>query len=263
MTKNNLFNSIVFLFLFLIKHGSAMEMPVLVVGELSSVTVDGLEWFSGSQRSLAAIFPLAIEHFNNRDGSIIPQFASPTCNVTMKLVQYVDDEGMVSIPLKVLVAQQAIQRIHAIFGPVTSQVAEPLATTASALQIPVVSHWATSAALADKSQYEFFSRTCPSDASLAPIVAELFSLFNYTKVGMVYVNSDFGQGWQQDLLAACDSLGIQLVSIGFDDVYGESLDKCKLLFFKFNNKKTTTPETNNDDSHSRTKCHVLSKSGKD
>ena len=76
------------------------------------------------------------------------------------MVQYIDDQSNPTVAMESLVELANIG-IDAVLGPFISPVATPIAVTATALEIPVVSNWATSSQLASPST--FFTRTCPSD----------------------------------------------------------------------------------------------------
>jgi hypothetical protein len=219
-----------------VKGAAATSINVLAVNQFSTDTSKGLDWFTGKTKSLAAVFPLAIAHFNNRNGKVIPKFGSlSSCNTTLKLVYYADDEGSPTQAMKQLVFHEGLEPIHAILGPITSSVAGPLSVTASALRIPIVSHWATSPVLANKQNYAYFSRTVPADNSLAVVMGQIFEVMKFKKIGMIYVNNDFGQGWKNALLDACISRDIILTYVGFDDTSGRSLERCKYICDIFEN----------------------------
>ena len=206
----------------------AETLNVLAIGFFSRETSRGLEWFTGPTASLAAVFPIAIKHFNERDGRIIPQFASRTCsNLTIDLLEYVDDQGSPAPATQRLVAVQNKHPIDVIIGPVRSVVAQPIAVTASALKIPVVSHWATIPDLANKQTYPYFSRTCPSDDARAVLLVDLLVNFGYKKFGMLYVNDNFGIGWRNAVISACDERNIDVVTAAYDDAIGPILQRGK------------------------------------
>jgi len=206
----------------------AASLNVLAFGFFSHETENGLQWFTEGTRSISAIFPLAIKHFNERDGSIIPDFATQTCsNLSINLVAYEDDRGSPSKAMNLLVSRRNLDNIHAVLGPVRSVVAQPLAATLSALHIPLVSHWATSPLLSNQQTYEFFSRLCPADDAMALVTAGLFQKLGFQRAGMLFVNDNFGQSWKNALLAACERLGIHLIYAAFDDAAGRDLEKGK------------------------------------
>ena len=209
---------------------SATDLNILALGEFSNLGPAGLEWLTGPLQSLSAVFPIAIMHFNERNGSIIPEFASKQCSVILKLIDYIDDQGSPEVAVSRIISGPGLTQIHAILGPVRSTVAEPISAAASALSIPVVSHWATDAALADKKTYEYFSRTCPADPASANVLADLFAKLGFNKAGMLYVNDDFGAGWETALISACTARNIQLQAIAFDDSTGKQLEECKLIY---------------------------------
>ena len=59
-------------------------------------------------------------------------------------------------------------------------------------EIPVISYSATSYELNDKTQYEYFSRTIPSDLSQVQAIVEFLQYFNWTYVSAVYTDDPYG-----------------------------------------------------------------------
>jgi Receptor family ligand binding region len=222
-------------------EAAAQQINVLALGQFSQLTSRGLEWFTGRTKTLSAVFPLAIKHFNERNGMIIPKFANNTCNVSLNLVEYVDDENSATQAMKRLVARQATGSVDVILGPVTSAVAGPIAVAASALGVPVLSHWATSAELSVKRNYEYFSRTVPSDDALSMLMADLLVRMGFKKAGLVYINNNFGQSWKNSLANFCEINGVHLLQMPFDDTVGLTLDRCKSLGQSFENILTLYP----------------------
>jgi len=196
-------------------------LRVLGLGYFSPTPSPTQAWFTGQVKSLAALFPIAIDHFNNRRGLVVPAFAAlGNCSVGIDMVTYMNDEGEPTRAMERLV-RLAPSDLSAVLGPVTSTVASPVSVTASALQIPIVSNWATSPTLT--SSPSFFTRTCPSDDASAMLLAEVLASFGYTIIGMVYVDNDFGTSWRSSFAAACASYDIVVQSAAFVDTTGEAL----------------------------------------
>jgi ABC-type branched-subunit amino acid transport system substrate-binding protein len=61
------------------------------------------------------------------------------------------------------------------------------------LKVPVISYWATSDELSDKSEYEYFSRTIPSDMSQVKAIVDVLDYFNWTYVSIVYTDESYGR----------------------------------------------------------------------
>lgn len=204
---------------------AAETLNLLVIGQLSTPQPTGLQWFTDQKGTMNAIPPLAIQHFNARDGRIVPEFGSRTCNLTINLVRLADDQGSPAPAMRALVTTQNAAEIDVIVGPVRSAVAQPIAVTASALQIPIVSHWATSPNLGDKKTYEYFSRTCPQDGARATLITDLLVRLGFSKIGMLFMNDDFGVGWRNAMLSECEKRGINLTTISYDDATGRILER--------------------------------------
>ena len=60
-------------------------------------------------------------------------------------------------------------------------------------KIPVISYGATSVELSDKVNYEYFSRTIPSDMYQTKAIVEILDYFNWTYVSVVYTKESYGQ----------------------------------------------------------------------
>ena len=96
------------------------------------VNILSLAWLTqnGTRNSLKEVFsssmiiPIAVEHFNKRNGVILPAVAQLTgCNAQLRLVGGVqDDEGLPSVAMRKMVDTLTTETIHAIHGPDSSNV---------------------------------------------------------------------------------------------------------------------------------------------
>lgn len=171
-----------------------------------------LAWFTDAGEVVSStdvftsliIVPIAVDHFNRRFSGVLPIFGSLSdCNVTLNL-KIIDDQGLPSAAMKAFVDRypdiQVIQgsilsSVSSVFQSTNlkltypeTQVTEPMAVTVGALNVPIISHYATSPALSNKVSYPTFLRTIASDAQVAAAVAALFKTFKYTTVGLIYAN---------------------------------------------------------------------------
>ncbi|KAJ3200657.1 hypothetical protein HDU67_001949, partial [Dinochytrium kinnereticum] len=70
---------------------------------------------------------------------------------------------------------------------------------------------ATSPALSDKSQYQYFFRTVPSSTRQAQSIARLIHSNGWAKVAVITVNNDYGLGLSQGFLSAAAKLNITIL----------------------------------------------------
>jgi ABC-type branched-subunit amino acid transport system substrate-binding protein len=61
------------------------------------------------------------------------------------------------------------------------------------LKVPVISYWATSDELSDKSEYKYFSRTIPSDMLQVKAIVDFLDYLNWTYVSIVYTDELYGR----------------------------------------------------------------------
>ena len=80
-----------------------------------------------------------------------------------------------------------------VVGPPTSVAAVHVAKALAIFKIPLISYSATSPVLSDKSDYEYFSRTTPSDVFQTQVMAELLEYFNWSYVSVVYTDEPYGR----------------------------------------------------------------------
>ena len=80
-----------------------------------------------------------------------------------------------------------------VVGPPTSITAVYIAKALEIFKIPLISYSATSPVLSDKSDYEYFSRTTPSDVFQTQVIAELIEYFNWSYVSVVYTDEAYGR----------------------------------------------------------------------
>jgi ABC-type branched-subunit amino acid transport system substrate-binding protein len=156
------------------------------------------------------MFPLVVRDFNERSNRVLSVFASNSikaCPIGINLIEYVNDEGDATIAMQSFV-ENAKNNVSAVVGPIYSSVAKSLGVTASALNIPMVSNWATSSALSNKRIYKYFMRTVVSDGQGAIALALLFKQLKIKRLGMLYVQDDYGTGWRDSLTTACGNLGL-------------------------------------------------------
>ena len=83
--------------------------------------------------------------------------------------------------------------IIGIIGPSTSRQAVMVSSLMSLFEIPVLSTFATSDELSDKSRFEYFMRLVPPDNFQAEGIVSLLLHFNWTYVSLLYSEGSYGE----------------------------------------------------------------------
>ena len=90
-------------------------------------------------------------------------------------------------------SSELLRHVVGVVGPPTSITAVLVAKALAIFKIPLISYGATSPKLSDKSDYEYFSRTTPSDVFQTQVMAELLEYFNWSYVSVVYTDESYGR----------------------------------------------------------------------
>ena len=85
-----------------------------------------------------------------------------------------------------------------IIGPSTSRQAVMVSSLMSLFEIPVLSTFATSDELSDKSRFEYFMRLVPPDNFQAEGKVGLLLHYNWTYVSLIYSEGSYGEKWCQE-----------------------------------------------------------------
>jgi len=167
--------------------------------------------------SVAAI--IAVQHCDARDGGIVTALGEESmagCEALRFPLKVWDTRSVPSITVKAFL--DGFNRIEGAtdftIGPPRSSGALPTSLLATAGDIPMVSHWATSEEL-DGAIHENFYRTIPSDRAAAKAAAQLFETFGLAEVGMIHIDDSYGSTYRGSLLAETNALGVGLQAFAY------------------------------------------------
>ncbi|XP_056334535.1 extracellular calcium-sensing receptor-like [Danio aesculapii] len=99
-------------------------------------------------------------------------------------------------------------RVPVIVGDARSSASIGVADTLGVFDIPMVSYFASCACLSDNHRFHTFLRTVPSDAFQAKAMARLLHLLDWTWVGVVAGDDEYGKSGVQLLLKELEHTGV-------------------------------------------------------
>lgn len=88
---------------------------------------------------------------------------------------------------------KGVEKISAVIGPALSWIAIPIASLLGLYEIPQISYASTSRILSDKTRYNSFLRTVPSDEYQAKAMAEFVHKFGWNYVFLIASDDDYGK----------------------------------------------------------------------
>lgn len=102
----------------------------------------------------------------------------------------------------------SVDQVHAFVGALSSGVTIPVARTVSRAQgIPQISGASTSPVITDLDDGDFLFRTVPSDAFQGVALAGIARDGGYERVGILYINNDYGKGLADAFQASFEDQG--------------------------------------------------------
>lgn len=112
----------------------------------------------------------------------------------------------------------SVEKVNALLGPMGSGVYIPVAkTVAVPAGVPIISGSATSPMISSLDSKGFTFRTVPSDAFQGVALAQVTKEKGYKKVGVIYVNNDYGKGLAENFGKAFTAAGGTVTaSVGFE-----------------------------------------------
>ena len=139
----------------------------------------GTCWLREGWQAVAAAGLAAVNDFNARVGSYVPQFASEAmqaCDVQLS-VSSIDSGSSATVTMGALTERLFTPSApDLVIGPARSEVAQQAATLlgTEAIDTLQMSYWASSPKLSDKSLYPRFMRTYPTDEATAAALCDFW-----------------------------------------------------------------------------------------
>lgn len=163
---------------------------------------------------------VAVEHFNDRRGDLVPDLAAlALCNKHLEIVEYCDSAGN---PLRA--ANSAVhlvenKNVHIILGPTgVDDGYAMLRYLDSKGHIPAVSHFVSALELSNKRQFPNFVRSIPSDADAAFAMSNLIKQLGLTSVGLLGLSDTTGIVQELQGYLAADSISLSATIFGYDNL---------------------------------------------
>lgn len=111
------------------------------------------------------------------------------------------------------------QLVIAVVGGASSSISAAVSPLFSADNIPQISYSSTSPSLSDKTLYQSFLRTIPSDVYQAEAIADMLAYFNWTYVSVVVSDDEYGRN---GLVALRNRLKMKGICIAVEGMFTRS-----------------------------------------
>ena len=172
--------------------------------------------------SCAAV--LAIAHSNQRDGRVVPEFATQAGEAILNMTVFdsmSDQRGSLSAYREA----NRYHRISAIVGPARSASATVLSELCAVDYIPLISYWASAPELSSQ-RYQYFSRSFPTDGDTAETALRVMQSFGWKYISLIHTNDVYGIGYRQVMGLHHSKYDIEIHrSISYEFGVVESMDK--------------------------------------
>ncbi|KAH9260658.1 hypothetical protein BASA81_001125 [Batrachochytrium salamandrivorans] len=178
---------------------------------MMGATIDTSGVFINRNASLGVSinFLLAIKHFNERRGDILPVLGQiSACPHNLTAVAFTDYNNVPAKALSIMLNYSG--EYEAILGLTSTTTATFSSVLATSLQVPIISNWATGPGLSNKRLFPYFSRTISSDGLVAEKVILLIKQLNISRFAMLYDEEQ--RDFKQVIETLCATHGLLLNS---------------------------------------------------
>ena len=103
------------------------------------------------------------------------------------------------------------RQVIGIVGPLYSSVSVQVAHLLRLFKMPQISYDSTSSELSDKTKYQYFLRTVPSDSLQVRAMVDVLLHYNWTYVSAVYSDDNYGRKGIEGLVTETEKKGIYVL----------------------------------------------------
>lgn len=208
------------------QNASDQFIHIQIQAALTTLQDDGSSKKLGND-TLSAAYTMvtAIQHFNERNGEIIPMMRSPEImNCPLKAsFRILDSESVPGIAIQKFITNSKNWVPDIIIGASRTPVTGPVSIVAATSNIPQIAVASTGTWLSDKTSYPYLARTIPSDSASAKAIAKYFQSLGYKHVGILHVVDPFGTAYKETLFAECQKVGISLYPATYEFLNEDTL----------------------------------------
>jgi hypothetical protein len=170
-----------------------------------------------SYQAISVNFFIAAYHFNARRADVLPVLGEAwvkSCPTQITIPRYCDTQCYVP---RILTDLSYFNDYDALAGFTSSSDVIGSAPYADVVKdLVIVNHWASSAALVDRTLYRKFVRTGQDDSQYAVALFNLLAALNYTSACVLYLNAGAGPALAGTLNQLSVGSGINLVLIQYN-----------------------------------------------
>ena len=218
------------------EHGAEDNLNVTfsLLFQLSGVGKDGVQRKAVDSKLAAAVAAVvAVEHARAYFGGVVPALGGEgegNCSKAVRLgYELFDSRGDSGTALEgvlqgALMSNDVVRDLSAslkkengggrtiVVGPSTSQVAVPVSILMNVLDIPVISHAATSTELSNRQRFPTFARTIPADSHIARSMCDFFKASAFNVVAVLFVQDSYGLSLRDELIKSCAAVDVKIES---------------------------------------------------
>jgi hypothetical protein len=196
---------------------------------------EGRCWLGTDWQAVNAMGFAAIDDFNARDGSSVPQFATlGSCD--KRLVPQVSDtqsSGAVAFDTAIAFNFPQNDTCHpdraetpvAIVGPCLSTTSKVIARAPGASLLNIA-HWASNVDLSDTSTFPHYGRSYPTDEAWAIAACTFWDDLEYRSAAVVFSQEPYGTSVSAILRRECAERGIAVTALGFATGSADDARRC-------------------------------------
>jgi ABC-type branched-subunit amino acid transport system substrate-binding protein len=175
---------------------------------------------------------LAMQHFNEREGRLLPHLPERLGDCNLYLTMEMKDSTFSAIQATSHLFNSIIQphsvrtpRPASLLGAYRSAVSLPLSSLSGAYQIPHMNCGSTSSVLDNKDTSPTFMRTVPTNALDAQAAVLYFRQLNVLHFGVFFVRDAYGSQYASDLGVAAAASNMFVTTFPYEDGNPESIRK--------------------------------------